>query len=305
MSAKRAAFTLVELLVVVAIIAILISLLLPAVQAAREAARRSQCKNSLKQIGLALHAYHGEQEKLPPGMMMHVRQRSPSVPWRALLLPHMEQQTLYDLADVVTDESDRNRYGGVRNRQPMEYDVPYFWCPSAPRPKGTAKESHYAGVSGSSGSRDFWDLDDTKCGDVQRNGLLYPASEVRMEHVTDGTSHTVAVGERIYVFRDWLTGGTWTGSPPEYTSVCMGASKNIVYPLNASHERFGYYLEDFTAPPGAHRSMLLNDLEFASHHPGGVQFLYADGSVHWLSDNSTLPLLYALASRNGEEIVHP
>ncbi|MCO6043218.1 DUF1559 domain-containing protein [Aeoliella sp. ICT_H6.2] len=302
MTRKRAAFTLVELLVVITIISVLIALLLPAVQMAREAARRSQCQNNLKQIGLAMHEYHNARGALPPGMMMHAKRNLPSVSWRVLLLPYSEQQALYDDIGVVEDPSD-NFYGGAQNRLPGTYQQVLYLCPSAPRPEGEFKAAHYAGVAGEVNAADTWDLEDTRCGDVRRNGLLFPDSRVRISHITDGTAHTLLVGERLYVFRDWLYGGDWTGSVPNYTKVCMGSSKNIVYPLNASHDEFGYNLEDRNVPDGGARTMLLNDLEFASQHPGGVQFLLADGSVQWLNDYISLPVLYAMASRNGEEIV--
>lgn len=303
MTRNRIAFTLVELLVVIAIISVLIALLLPAVQMAREAARRSSCKNNLKQIGLAMHEYHNARSVLPPGMMMHARRNQPSAPWRALLLPYMEQQALYDEIGVIEDPSD-NSYGGVQSRFPGTYEQPMFLCPSAPRPEGQFKLAHYAGVAGEVNADDAWLLEtDNRCGAVRRNGLLFPDSRVRMAHITDGTAHTLLVGERTYIFRDWLVGGEWVGSAPNYTRVCMRSSKNIVYPLNADHDEFGYNIEDRSIPEGGDPSMMHNDLEFASEHPGGVQFLLADGSVQWLADDTTLPTLYAMASRNGEEIV--
>lgn len=304
MTRKHSAFTLVELLVVITIISVLIALLLPAVQMAREAARRSHCQNNLKQIGLAMLEYHNVRGTLPPGMMMHAKRNLPSTPWRALLLPYMEQQALYDEIGVIDDPSD-SFYGGVTNREPGTYAQPMFLCASAPRPEGQFKAAHYAGVAGEVNTNDAWDLEDTRCGDVRRNGLLFPDSRVRMSHITDGTAHTLLVGERTYIFRDWLVGGDWVGSAPNYTKVCMGSVKNIVYPLNASHDEFGYHLEDRNVPAGGSRSMLHNDLEFASLHPGGVQFVLADGSVQWLADDMTLPVLYAMASRNGEELSQP
>ena len=301
MTCRRAAFTLVELLVVITIISILIGLLLPAIQAAREAARRSQCKNNLKQIGVAMHSYHASRGCFPPGLLLHAQQVRPSASWRALVLPMMEDAALYEQIGVIEDPSDKN-YGGVTSRLPGTYELPMFLCPSADKPAGQFKESHYAGVSGSVGAEDKWDLEDTICGDVQRNGMLFPGSRVRMAHITDGGSNTLMVGERLYIFRDWLVGGDWRGTSGNYTQVCMGSSKNMVYPVNADHDKYGYSVQDATAPSGATRSMLLNDLEFASHHPGGAQFLYADGSVQWVDEDATLPVLYALASRNGGEV---
>lgn len=299
-TADRRGFTLVELLVVITIVAVLIALLLPAVQVAREAARRTQCKNNLKQIGLALLSFHDVKSHLPAGMMLHARAGRPSASWRALILPMLEDSDMYAAVGVIENPKDPN-YGGVGSRQPGTYMLAKYLCPSVPRPEGQFKPSSYAGVAGALGAEDSWDLEDSICGDVQRNGILFPGSEIRISHVTDGTSQTLAVGERTYIFRDWLVGGDWRGTPNAFTQVCMGSVKNIRLPLNALREDFGYAVMDIAAPPAAERTLLLNDLEFASEHPGGAQFLLLDGSVQWFETDTTLPALYAMATRNGAE----
>ena len=298
----RRGFTLIELLVVVSIIAILIGLLLPAVQSARAAARRLSCQNNLKQLGLSVQLFHDQYGHLPPGAMLHARQGRPSASWRALVLPFIEESALSDQVGVIGNESDVN-HGGVTSRLPAQLEIDVMLCPEEEAPVGQIKESHYFSVAGAPVDPDMWDLEDNLCGDVLRNGVMYPGSRVRLTKITDGTSHTLAIGERNYIFRDWLVGADWRGSPSAYTQVCSGAAKNVVYPINADHDLIGYHVADTAAPAGADRSLLLNDLEFASKHSGGANFGLADGSVEFLAEELELPVLYALATRNGGEIV--
>src|SRR5688572_8489446 len=125
----RRGFTLVELLVVIAIIGVLVALLLPAIQAAREAARASQCRNHLKQVGLALHQYHDTMGRLPPGWVANQPEGVPGWGWSAALLPYLEQGNLdanlkrhLPIADTV-------------NQQARETVLPILLCGSDPHPK--------------------------------------------------------------------------------------------------------------------------------------------------------------------------
>lgn len=298
----RGGFTLVELLVVIAIIGVLIALLLPAVQASREAARRTKCVNNLKQLGLAIQGYHWEFRSFPPGSRLHQIERRVGLSWRVLVLPQLEQSSIYDRINPLPD-------GGGENADAQSLVIDVFLCPSAEPPSGapnTAVASNYAGVSGANNSNapdydaQVLNLEDKNCGDIDINGVLFPDSRVRVAHVTDGTSKTLAIGERLYLFRDWLSGSTWLGDPIE--RICTGATKNIRYPVNADPNQFGYYKFDFAAPADQ-RSMLLNELQFASEHAGGSNFAFADGSVRLVPDSIDFTVLQALATRNGEEIL--
>jgi prepilin-type N-terminal cleavage/methylation domain-containing protein/prepilin-type processing-associated H-X9-DG protein len=289
------AFTLVELLVVIAIIGILIGLLLPAVQAAREASRRTRCLNNLKQIGLALQNYHGQYKRFPPGSHLLKKQRDPSISWRVMILPFLEETSLYEQIGPKPD-------GGATNWSYQTHAVDGYSCPSLPAPisdNGVLVESHYSTVSGAYRGNARIDLEDSACGDIYTNGIFYPNSRTAISKVTDGTSHTLAVGERTYFFRDWMDGASYVGVPP--TRICTEASLNVRYPINADRETFGYYVGDPEAPAGK-TTMLLNDLYFGSQHSGGANFCVADGSVQFLRETIDFTVYQDLCTKNGDEI---
>src|SRR5579871_6659577 len=133
MQTKRKGFTLIELLVVIAIIAVLMALLLPAVQQAREAARRSQCKNNLKQVGLALHNYHEIANMLPPGWV-GITAGAPDIHglngwgWASKILPLLDQSTAYNQINFSVDVSN------AANNAMRLTTFPVFRCPSDPQP---------------------------------------------------------------------------------------------------------------------------------------------------------------------------
>ena len=291
-------FTLVELLVVVAIIGLLLGLLLPALQAAREAARRSSCTNNLKQIGLALQNYHSQYRHFPPAAPLFIKEMDASIGWRVMILPFLEETSVYQ-------EIGPTRDGGATNWSPRSRVIDAYVCPSNERPvsNGTTLliEAHYAAVSGAYRGDDRIDLEESFCGDIYTNGIFYPNSRTTMSKITDGTSHTLAVGERRCIWRDWMDGATWLGTPP--TEICTEAAKNIRFPINADESTYGYYKYDNSAPAGATKDLLLNDLFFASKHPGGAHFCVADGSVQFVHDSIDFSVYQDLATRNGGEVV--
>lgn len=189
-AARRRGFTLIELLVVIAIIATLISLLLPAVQQAREAARRSQCKNNLKQLTLALHNYESTHRVFPPG-----RVGFPLV-WsaQAQLLPFVEQANLTTVFDfnIPPLTFDGTYPQSAKNEAFAKTKLPLMLCPSdadnVPN-SGFAGGISYPGNAGSGTVND---------GSIKAtDGLFFSASAVRFGDLTDGTSNTVAFGESL------------------------------------------------------------------------------------------------------------
>jgi len=272
---RRFAFTLVELLVVITIIGILIALLLPAVQAARGAARRMQCKNHLKQIGLAMHHYHDSFQTFPPGYIS-MAVDTEEWGWPVFLLPYMERKPLYGELNVnerrLTDLlADPNPFSRILVQTPLAE----FRCPSDRTPDllpavlrpfngigaGPGFEpatSNYIGVCG------LWDRADG----LENNGVLYGNSHVSIRDIADGTAYTFFVGER-----DRRCGaGTWCGNRNPVGVSDLGAyyvQGRVSIKLNHPYDQGADSCRE----------------GFSSPHAGGANFLVCDGSVHFISDN--------------------
>jgi prepilin-type N-terminal cleavage/methylation domain-containing protein len=297
---RQAAFSMIELLVVIAVIGILVGLLLPAIQTAREISRRSTCSNNLRQLGIALHHYHDKRRKFPPGAQLHDIEGLPSISWRVMILAELEETSVYE-------EIDPTRDGGASHWGPNYAIVNTYQCPSVPPPPESpliSKDSHYTGVAGARRANERWPLlEQLTCGDVCTDGMFFPQSRTRVADIEDGTSHTLAFGERRYMLFDWMSGATWRGKPK--TRICMGkATNNIRYPINAELSRYGYYVGDPDAPAGALGNIVLNDLFFGSYHPSGAQFCFADASVHFLLDTINFTDFQDMATIAGAELSH-
>ena len=290
---EKRGFTLVELLVVVAVIAMLVGLLLPAVGASREAGRRAQCMNNLRQVGVALLGYHATHSKFPTGSTLVPRRGQAGLSWHVFILPQIEQDSLYEQIDPQPN-------GMAMSQAARKVEIPIFICPSAPSIPDQNKRSHYVGVAGAGRNGALVDLEDNQCGDYYTDGILYPRSQVTAAHLKDGQSTTLMIGERFYFTDPWMDGAVWTGSPK--TQVCMNSTKNVRWPINGSQRAFGYHPQDPAAPEGAKR-MLDNDTVFASYHPDGAHFTFADGHVELKNSDLEIECFKHLATINGGEVV--
>jgi prepilin-type processing-associated H-X9-DG protein/prepilin-type N-terminal cleavage/methylation domain-containing protein len=295
---RSRAFTLIELLVVISIIGVLIALLLPAVQAAREAARRAECVNNLKQIGLALHNYHSSHQSFPPGYVSNFdasgNDTGPGWGWAAMLLPQMEQKPLFDAINFNTPiELPSNQTSRL-------VLIGGFLCPTdSVLPSWLATMRDASGVPTLSvcqiATANYVGVYGTSDPGIDGDGIFFRNGNIGIRNITDGTAQTIAVGERSQN----LGQATWAGA---VTGAVLFPVDNdgIGYPraesapgmvLGHAGGRYG------PGNPGGEVN------QFYSRHPGGVNFLFADGHVSFLKTTMTNTTFRALATRAGGETI--
>jgi prepilin-type N-terminal cleavage/methylation domain-containing protein len=323
----RRAFTLIELLVVIAIIAVLIALLLPAVQQAREAARRSQCRNNLKQIGLAVFNYESNFRCFPMGSY----QQYYKVPnWRAHLLPYLDQAPVYTKLDFVGGSfgSSASAFAPALSSTNVvlaNFLMPVYVCPSSSLSPtvGDAGSTYnnsnnvllhmYVGISGASpdpagrtvGSASNYG------GVYTNNGSMLHNQLTRQRDMTDGGSNIIMIGEQsgrvgTLDIRSAYYGG-WTGSKFEGDGNTNTIPVDGTYPGGRDSWGSGltsvqYAFNSKTTAGGSDSSWDPNTI-LNSYHIGGIQVLMGDGSVRFVSDNISFQTVQKLAVRDDGQVI--
>lgn len=298
---RKRGFTLIELLVVIAIIAILIALLLPAVQQAREAARRTECKNSLKQFGLALHNYESSHNCFPPGWIEQTGiagsgVRAANWGWMCYVLPYIDQANLYNQLPVG-NVSLAMALDDVASLRQMTRPMKGFRCTSDTAPdmnnihtllanSGTPQQTTVTNYVGANGGGDW---SPNQLTNFTLDGIFGVNSRTRIAEITDGTSNTIMVGERAWELP--------TPAPPGANAVgkdicgaaaIFGVSFSGQFYAQETTLSRGLYGINQTGPDptaGGNNNTSVCRSSYSSRHVGGSQFLLADGSVRFVSEN--------------------
>jgi prepilin-type N-terminal cleavage/methylation domain-containing protein/prepilin-type processing-associated H-X9-DG protein len=254
-------FTLVELLVVIAIIGILVALLLPAVQAAREAARRTSCLNNITQLGLAVHHYEFNHEHLPAGVLnpegpIRSEPEGQHVSWIVQTLPYFEQPNAYRLFDQQAGAY------AMANAPVRKLSLSLLRCPSFPGDEMNEDETAALGTYAGCHHASETPIDD------DNNGLLFLNSQLRYSDILDGSSQTLLLGEMLprLASLGWVSGTRATLR-------------------NTSHFEQWRRRRRPGDPEPAKEPGPLEVGGFGSSHPGGANFVFADGSARYLRDN--------------------
>jgi prepilin-type N-terminal cleavage/methylation domain-containing protein/prepilin-type processing-associated H-X9-DG protein len=291
-------FTLVELLVVMGIIGVLVALLLPAVQAARESARRTACTNNLRQIGVALQNYESAQKSLPAGYLSRFDSQGtdtgPGWGWAALLLDHLEESSIKARISFALPIED------PANALPRAQSITVYLCASDNPP--LTWPAFADGGSGGAGAKicdvasaNYVGMYGNSEPGIDGAGLFFRNSRVRFREISDGTSKTIAAGERSYLLGE----ATWLGS---VTGALLMPGPNDGIGLfeveHGSTMTLGQAGEHISpGDPNGEPDM------FYSLHPGGVNFVFADAHVAFLTPQLDSKVFEAMSTRAGGETI--
>lgn len=266
----RRAFTMLELIVAISVVAILAAILLPAVQQARAAARLIQCKNNLRQMGIALTAYHDSHRCFPGGSL-------DGWSWIAEVLPEVDQANLQSALNLRRDLEEAMQTAG--NLGHTDAVLPTLVCPSDPNGSSIFVASEFGGKRFAHTNY----LGTESSQPAKENGMFDLQNCIRLRDVVDGTSQTLFVGERGLDQVNNKVGqfGWWT----------FGASYETVMDVAG-----GLQSGPLTGVPSVQT--------WWSYHPGGSTFCFVDGSVHFLNDSMDPNVFLALGTRAGGEMAN-
>jgi len=302
----RSAFTLIELLLVIAIIGTLVALLMPAVQAAREAARRTSCANNLKQIGVAIASYESATRVYPPGAVWDrwrpVKQRRRHGSILVHLLPYLEQQALYDSFDFTKLSIDKAVFPGTGTKIGSQVISSYV-CPSDEY-RGVFQDVAVHNYAASNGPTEVYDNASCSCVHPWKSFELAPIDDekkfagpftrlgvnTKPSKIIDGVSKTIFVGEvRVACSVHAQAGWAWTNNGSGYCTTLI--------PINFDT------CDPYAADP-CHRPCNWNtDVGFKSAHPGGAQFLFGDGAVQFIDETIDHQSYQYLGAKADEQTV--
>jgi len=306
---EPAGFTLIELLVVISIIGVLIALLLPAVQSAREAARRSQCANNLKQMGIGLTAYQTARHVYPAGYYSAVQPGGATHPidtdlgagwaWGSMILNEMDQGPLYNAINFQLPVT------MPANLTSTNVVLAAFLCPSdasetivpildqSGNTLGMAPSSNYVAMFGSG---------EIAANPGKGNGLFFRNSAVFTRDMLDGASTTILTGERSQN----ISRATWTCRVPNAVlPPTPNGEGGTLIATNTPTETGASMVLGVAGivPPRTPNMVAAHVSDFWSRHSGGAQFVFADGSVHFLKSGIAPNIFQALATRRGKEVI--
>jgi len=300
-------FTLVELLVVIAIIGILIGMLLPAVQQVREAARRVACQNNMRQFGLAILNFESGSGVLPPGgFLPQSSEHDLDFSWIIRILPFAEANNMHDLLEFSLDElpgTSARGYHDVNKAALRNQALPMVACPSSdmeqvdttPSSDGIVRP-FYTGIHGSAREEtSFTPTNNPTLGLMSDHGVFQRNVEVKLAEIFDGTSNTMIVGEQS----GWLIdeNGEQVDERSDCShSIILGSTPQWERIFNSTVVRYPFNHRD-SVDDGIQGNCARNG-PLTSSHPGGINGLFVDGSVHFLPNATGLDVVFNLADRD-------